>query len=294
MRQSSLSPEDWIRHRKLRKKIASAKWYAHKKQREVDDQNQHRIRLEIEAAALAERNRHLTWPDDERRAEWYAVVAHHSWGYPPRPSSHPATHWRTLIETIEGDIDHLREGAGSIDTRWYHWMNRVWIRKIFRQLALREALQTEPWDHPVVPMGCPEPIRWTTSAWNWLWVCTHLGNHRESFSTVWTHLHHRSLTHPTNDPWTLLRDDPHLLHWIRTMSQNLADELAQTELPPPDSQEDVLEYSQTTSDSVHDPWNAYPFVTQPPSPDIEWSIHDSDSESLPESLDNYVTEAFAL
>lgn len=295
MRQSAVSPEEWIRHRKLRKKIASAKWYAHKKQREIDDQREHRKRLATELLVPLSA---YTW-DERSRAEWFGVVAHHSWGYPSRRDDENPIQWRRWVEEVERDIVRLTEGAADVDGTWGLRMHDTFVRKIFRQLAIRE-LRTPPPDRVafrriVLPKGYVHPYDrqpprlWTTSVWNWLWVVTHLGNHREDFDVVWNHLHHSRIHPPDAEGWALLRHDSHCRHWLCWMSQNLSDHLR----PEPETNEPV---SEPDPDSDEEGYHTSPdrYATQFNTPD--WYLptsDDSDSESLPSSLDQFVTEAFA-
>lgn len=290
MRQNDVTPEVWNQHRKLRKKIASAKWYAHKKQREIDEQCEHRRRLE-EELRLA-RSQYL-WPDDRDRALWFGVVAHHSWGYPVRPPRIDPLRWRSWIEDIETDIDALEETVRDIHDGWAARFRETWFRKILRQLAIRERQASVPrWN---VPRGCPNPHTegrpWMTSVWNWLWLISHLGNHREDFTVLWNHLHQEALLRPVPPGgWTeagFLTALPNCRTWIHWMSQNLTDHLRVEESQgwpdsPPSSQEPP------TDDESPDR-----FVTQFNTPDWYQTTDDSDSESLPSSLDQFVTEAFA-
>lgn len=293
MRQSSVTPEEWTRHRKLRKKIASAKWYAHKKQREIDEQREHREELE-RLRQEADRSRyHFVWHDPGRRAEWFAVVACLRWGYPERPSTVEACQWRQWVERIESEIDALEQDLKTAPPRWSQWLQHTWVRKIFRQFAIREIQGQWNTDRPVIPRGCCCTNRlWSTSIWNWLWVMTHLGNAREDFPILWCHLHRRALhMHPAEatehvDPCTFLLSDPECFRWIDRMADHL-EELLQEPANLPDSDRD-------TSSQEPEEEEEEGYVTQEPTPDWVWALTDSDSESLPSSLDNFVTDTFAI
>lgn len=302
MRQTSVSPEEWVRHRKLRKKIASAKWYARRKQREIDEQNEHRRHLE---ERLVAHSGTFSWPDPERRAEWHAVVAHHCLGYPPRDMAVSAVQWRAWVERIEREIRHLRETAVECEPTWGHWLEQTFVCKILRQMALRECRgRWPPNTHPTVPRGCVPPNQcgrlWSTSVWNYLWILTHLGNHRECFAEVWNHLHQLALCQApppsgTWEDWHLLRSDPDCCRWIQLMSQNLADSIHTTDesdpVPPPPSL-DASQSSQGSDAHRHNVPDEPEYHTQPDTPAWSCSLTDTDSESLPSSLDTFVNDAF--
>lgn len=310
MKRKSVTAEEWIRHRKLRKKIASAKWYAHKKEREIEEQNLHRHQLEQQLREQREQTGGFIWPDAQRRDEWYAVVTHLAWGYPARRvASEPAHLWRQWGGRIESDIDRLRETTreafGDVRDRW---LDQTWVLKIIRQMAIREcrAIHQHPthqgpfdglivpwsihWTHPRATGGL-----WSTSVWCWLWILTHLGNHREDFPVVWRHLHQHAMAHPRLSTISdLFRSSPTLQHWIRQMSQNIETHLA--------SQTSLSDNPSQSSDSGCGSPEPPAYVTQPPTP--EW-VHDydtltdqdddppdSDSESLPSSLDTFLFETF--
>lgn len=129
---------------------------------------------------------------------------------------------------------------------------------------------------------------------------------------VWNSLHAWSMETPipVGGTWILtefFRRHPHITHWIEAMSQNITDYLQDNavEEPVPSISDDSDEppHGDDTEEEAHDstttetdPWNMYPYlVSQPDTPEEnEWSLHDSDSEDLPSSLDTYITEAFAL
>lgn len=294
LRKSETLPEVWQAHRKLRKKIASAKWYAQKKQREIDEENRIRRQLEAKLQEEAEKRRHFVWFDPVQRAVWYGVMAHHSLGYPVRPTDADPLLWRGYIERIEQDIEDLREQAEAVHPTWGAWMRLTFVRKIFRQLAIRELQNHDDVFRTIeVPLGTTHPHRtgrlWTTSVWNWLWVMTHLGNHRESFPVVWAHLHRRALEYPLpvggGEGWDLIRNDPDCFHWVCWMSQELGEHIEEPSSQTTDEEneeEEGVEPSQSSQE----------YVTQPDTPEWYLPYSDSDSESLPSSLDTFLNETF--
>lgn len=67
LKKSETYPDVWQVHRKLRKKIALAKWYAKKKKREIREEHIHRQQLEDQLQAeAAQRTYH--WTDPLNRA----------------------------------------------------------------------------------------------------------------------------------------------------------------------------------------------------------------------------------
>lgn len=318
MKRSSVSPEEWTRHRKIRKKIASAKWYAHKKQREIEEENTHRRRLEEERRQEEECRRGLVWPDARDRCLWTAVVAHHCEGYPVRPLHHCPLQWAAWRDEIEEDLRHLRE---RVDTHFPDlgiWMRETFVLKIFRQLGLRERLDRY---HSTpntlgtdvqVPWGCSHPHSldrlWSTSPWNWIWVMTHLGNQRENFPVVWNHLHRHALQLPlpptdaSDATWSVLSSSSTLRDWLHWMSSALHHHLEPE--GPPSSPALLDDATDTTTDTTtqEDPntpdnpewYDGY--ITQPDTPQWDadqWYHTDSDSESVPSSLDTYLNDQFA-
>lgn len=316
MKRNSVSPEEWIRHRKLRKKIASAKWYSHKKAREIKNQRQHRREIAAKLQQEVRARQGLVWPDVTQRHTWAGVTAHLCRGFPVRPDECHPTLWHTWCCRVEDEITHLREETQAI-WPWlpYDWLQQHWIRKILRQLGIREIRQRHAtgrtcFDHLHPPLHCPHPHTqdrlWTTSLWNWLWVLTHLGDQREEFAWVWVHVHQHALSvrpPPGTDPTLhVLSSSTVLQHWIRLMSDNLH-RLLQDANPTDtdtDSQEEVTETEEETEDeeSQNDPrWMKW--YTQPPTPEPEeavyWSDYestDTDSESVPSSLDTFLFETF--
>lgn len=98
IRRSEVNAEEWVQHRKLRKKIASAKWYAKKKQAEIEEE--HRVRQEL-AEKLIPPPHAPVWPDAQVFAHWHASLDHHLRGFPVRPASVPVTEWIQATRCIQ-------------------------------------------------------------------------------------------------------------------------------------------------------------------------------------------------
>lgn len=131
LRKDQTPPEEWKAHRKLRKKIASAKWYSKKKQREIAEQNAFRKHLE-ETLKPPD----LLWPRVEDRLYWQAVLDHHVRGYPPRPYEVPVHDWCGWTNDVEMALQKVEREY----TAWcvhIPWRDTNYLR-ILRQLGLRE------------------------------------------------------------------------------------------------------------------------------------------------------------
>lgn len=303
MRRSSVTPAEWVRHRKLRKKIASAKWYAQKKQREIEEQHRHRLHIEQTLREEAARSAGYLWPDQRVRDEWAAVVAHHCRGFPVRPEHRCPGLWRTWCERIERELDDLREMTERGWPELRPWLRETFVCKIVRQLAMRETVElhetgrTRFTDYSVPWRGIHPYTQhrlWCTSPWNWIWILTHLGNHRESFQVVWNHLHSFAWTLPSDaGQWDPLLQSTPLRHWLHWMSQELESHLQVN----PDAGSTDTESSPPSSQVTEPSPNGY--VTQPDTPEWElpedlWdTLTDSENESLPSSLDTFLYESFA-
>lgn len=131
IRRKDCTREEWIRHRKLRKKIASAKWYAKKKKSIIQEENNLRRQLEEE---YQERRRGFIWSDTER-AYWRAVVDHHYRGYPVRPQDLPIEDWIRLSDVTEQGLTRMIH-----ESPWRMQWNDEKC-KCFRQMCMRELLE---------------------------------------------------------------------------------------------------------------------------------------------------------
>lgn len=82
IRRVDVTPEEWIAHRKLRKKIASARWYRKKKRLEIAEEN--RIRSELEKTLIRKPEAPI-WTDERIKAGWQMSLDYMYRGYPPCP-----------------------------------------------------------------------------------------------------------------------------------------------------------------------------------------------------------------
>lgn len=131
LRQKQCTPEEWVRHRKLRKKIASAKWYLKKKKAIIAVENDLRCRLEEE---YQQRRQQPIW-DPLNFAYWKCVTDHLYRGYPVRPEHVSPIDWTYATSLVEESLQRLKhENPWRGRMQWDHKKERM-----FRQLCLREV-----------------------------------------------------------------------------------------------------------------------------------------------------------
>lgn len=131
-------PDVWVRHRKLCKKRASAKWYAKKKQREIEEQNTHRQQLEHEYQLRTFYQPVFT---PQERAYHRVVLAHLRFGYPPRPDSVPVSCW-------DAWKDYTEEGIELTRHTFPHWRWSEAILSTMRRLGVREWYEASSFYSP--------------------------------------------------------------------------------------------------------------------------------------------------
>ena len=135
---SDTPPEVWLAHRKERKKIASARWYAKKKRREIREENALRQTLEMQyQAQRASQPPYVFWRTPEDRWYWQSLLDHAVRGYPVRPDSVPAEQWCTWTSTVESQLQSTRQRLRGAVWQGVPWDDRFFT-KILRQLGIRE------------------------------------------------------------------------------------------------------------------------------------------------------------
>lgn len=141
LRKADTTPEEWQAHRKLRKKIASAKWYAKKKKREIQEENQLRQKLEEEYQAT--KPVYLWTP--LQRAYWRCALDHHVRGYPIRPDSVEPVMWCRWVDEVEAQIQRTRVELQDVPwARHVPWDDDLGVLRVLRQLGLREVRSDTP------------------------------------------------------------------------------------------------------------------------------------------------------
>lgn len=209
VRRTQVSAETWTRHRKLRKKIASAKWYVSKKQREIRQQHTHRQILDANLRDL--HHPEAPWNQIHRLYEWAhwpATLRDYSQllSVPQHPHAPCLTAIRYQIETV------TRPLMDSI------WRNIPWSHPSFQerliQLAWREHRQRHlcldardhppsgaattvpdtPWPVSDVPHPCSSGSCTSTCAWHTASMASVPGVLFVALTMGYPHLPHPELT----------------------------------------------------------------------------------------------------
>ncbi|MBU6172227.1 MAG: hypothetical protein KGQ60_00390, partial [Planctomycetes bacterium] len=135
VRKSLCSPEEWSRHRKLRKKIASAKWYAKKKQVERNALAKLTAKLHRKALQVWCFTDKLS---PQQQIRWRCIAARVFHGWPPRPEGMDEVTWCKVMD----DITSHEEA---------HWS---WpMRRIFRHLCVRAWTSPDDLHRLYSPLG---------------------------------------------------------------------------------------------------------------------------------------------
>ena len=308
LRRHAVTSAEWMRHRKLLKKIASARWYAKKKKREIQEQRQKRQQLEAERRQREAVARGLLWPDTIQSATWYAVAAHHARGYPVLPRGQCPLQWRSWCERIDEALRDLRRKTARCEPTLVAGLDDPRTLKVLRQLAIRECRHGGWLDNCDPPAGLPPPYPfWTTSVWGWIWVLTHLTGITDRFPDIWQTVRRRARDPPPppatgwRDEWHLLHTLPHicnLLYWMSTAHTipwllESDDSGASTTTPPQQDREepeDIAWHTQPPTPSRLHQWY-YDDTSTSTITDTDTN-HDTQSESLPSSLDIYLQNEF--
>lgn len=284
LKKAETDPEVWLAHRKLRKKIASAKWYAKKKKREIQEQNEARRELEAQYQAKLQAQPYLWSLRD--RAYWGAVLHHHIRGYPVRPDSVDPIEWCHWIEIVEARIRQTRD-VELRDVAWARyvpWDDDLGFTKILRQLGLREVRDqvASPWmtgPKGVLLAGCIR--RWGNTS-----GAVAMARAMVQTITVQPMATHIQTIQPGADTMyapPAPTPTPHQKH--HQPNDDIQRWIAQTLFPEP------LMMSWYDSDDEEDwlrEWN------QQAKKEEEKSVCDDETNSLPSSLDRFVDDAFPI
>lgn len=293
LRKAETPADVWLAHRKLRKKIASAKWYAKKKKREIREQNQRRKELEAEyqakQAALP-----WIWTSPLQRAYWRCVVEHHVRGYPPRPTDmDPHTWLRDWVDVVEDRIRTTRQELQDVEwARYVPWDDHMGFTKVLRQLGIR-SLRTTGMDwvtgiEGVWLAGC---IRFaggdTVRGWDMARAVFHTRTVHPTQIQITNHIRRSRppSTPPSNTPHQKDPQDTDIQRWI-----------AHTFLfPPPTTM-----FSWYDSDDEEE-WlrnweaaNKEDTGLSPPQLKKKDFTEEDSQNSLPSSLDHFVDEVFHI
>lgn len=137
VRRAEVTETEWIEHRKLRKKIASAKWYAKKKRAEIEEE--HRVRAELAVKCIPPPEAPV-WSDPVVFAHWHAGLDYQLRGFPLRPSSVCVVDWVRGTRTIHAWLsDRLpRTGERGCDGVRIPWTTSPRFARVWRRLAMGE------------------------------------------------------------------------------------------------------------------------------------------------------------
>lgn len=129
MKKKETPADVWVIHRKLRKKIASARWYAKKKKSELHVQRQRRTALEQQ---WKDQMQQAIWTV-EQFSEWRCVCTHMFHGWPVCPPSTPAVDWCRLMDLAELSIQRMGQNTTK------GWSKRK--MKLCRHLVMKELCE---------------------------------------------------------------------------------------------------------------------------------------------------------
>lgn len=106
LRRKDVDEATWIKHKKLCKKRASAKWYLKKRQRELEALYEEEQKRKTEEAHLRNGDHPLWTP--LQKMEWQCALEHKV-GWPARPDTIPPEHWLTLVAIARASLDHMMQ-----------------------------------------------------------------------------------------------------------------------------------------------------------------------------------------
>jgi hypothetical protein len=106
MRKSRTPPDEWIAHRKLRKKIASARWYLKKKQLERREEFDREQYLRAQNRKLCDGSCPIWTP--EQLAQWRCTTSFMFHGWPKCPASCSPVHWCELMDIAQAAIQSVQ------------------------------------------------------------------------------------------------------------------------------------------------------------------------------------------
>lgn len=187
MRRKDLTEAQWIAHKKLCKKRASAKWYVKKRSKELEELQQQKA-MQREQERLKEAGMVPEWTPEQRR-EWRCQLLYRT-GWPVRPPTVSTTQWLSIIEHADRQWQTMKqhEFAQHKDPELMQRMARhLLVQELLAQRQKQQAAQPqeeegeEPQEeeeeqHPPPAYAAgppPEGWRFTPSAG--LWVCSALG-----------------------------------------------------------------------------------------------------------------------
>lgn len=181
LRRKDLTPEEWIAHKKLRKKIASAKWYANK-QAVVVAKRERRL---AKRKDMLDRRNPLSdkyQPTEYERLDVQCRMEHNLNGWPMRnPAIEPAQ-WLQILELAKECVDRMK-----LDPVYEASKLRLCKQLCVEELKTEFLRWNESIEHVrnrcITPSKAPDNSNnslsdriWFTLTGGWFpWACTWLG-----------------------------------------------------------------------------------------------------------------------
>lgn len=202
-----------MRHRKLRKKIASAKWYAKKMVdiRAIEDEYKRKLREQHNR-----RQQQRLWTPLQF-AYNRCVTEHTQHGFPCRPASFPVFHWLRLIDLTYAAMGRIQDRhpewahrPGYVD-RW-NLLKKLTFQELRKEYQLRFndipcAVEDDSESPTVDSMWTrfrATSFPFTCSAVGWLFVgLLWRGVHTYMWPRICAHLHHRMPMDPNMHPFEM-------------------------------------------------------------------------------------------
>lgn len=130
MRKCRTPPDEWIKHRKLRKKIASARWYLKKKQLERTDNWNREQYLRAQNRKLCDGSCPIWTP--EQMAQWRCVTSFMFHGWPKCPAACTPVHWCELMDIAQTSIRSVQVLSPlPWSTRKLHLVQRLTMAELY-------------------------------------------------------------------------------------------------------------------------------------------------------------------
>lgn len=158
MKKRETSPSTWAAHRKARKKIASAKWYAKKKKKEIKEQNMKRKELNNK---IQEKMCQRIWTE-QQYWEWRSVLAYHAHWWPMRPHDIPARDWCCLLDWADSSVRNILSRMGMANTAA---TSKVIVTKQLCMRELAECYRTHGLEEVSARIVAERKVEGSSSQW---------------------------------------------------------------------------------------------------------------------------------
>lgn len=267
LRKKETAPDVWKAHRKLRKKLASAKWYAKKKKVIVAQKEALQKQLE---EAHRERQRKRLWTP-EQYMYWRCATEHALHDFPVRPESIPPDEWLYMIDMTYAAMARMHEVHTEVS---WHTRER---KRALKHLALRELLKERSMKRmPSVPSSCQTVTKKDVSWKKWTMgafpsICSTLGWIFTGMFTAGIQATHwpwfcRSLEHRSVHPHVWVDDD--ILHLRRELDRLCTPSDHTQRTATSHSTMDELDSLPSSLDSLlHDTFGDFPIRSPDPQQD---------------------------